>query len=571
MILYRTDKPRRNLEPLLCVLAGLSALRSHCPVAGQRLTSIASSSDEPPGRSFDSTQTLAIDARRDTPDHRVLLHPGRWKIGLATDAGGGTYLAYHFFLGFNWTKLKVQYPECSQVACKGLPDSHRGCDHLCSAGPWRDATATLETATLGYNRAAASLGSVLDDLAALMDTHIERRWGASDESISKFLSYHGEESESGPGVVDVMRGHRTLMDEALDEIAARSPNAFSNDFQFEGARPVSMSNNASKFKYLLDTWRSGAFTLAVRLNAVTFALQGARQRILLCAQGIQRSDVTGCEPDFIAEFYTDTPVASRTLSSRLVMFVERARWTPVALSHWYMPFVDSSKGNRICWLDRPMVSDMHGNYRVPQCDSRGVCEPLEIDNVTVSACEVNQNGEISLACPVACGDPCFGPICYQPDSDTYAPRTALRQGERGVEVEYDLVRVTKSPRVLSNVYSLSDLDVQTSLASVLNQSARSSELLRRGETLLEAIIAANSTARKYIDRVYAEMAAQSQGKKCSDCERTVDRGWFMAAASVTLSALTCPILIVLIVRLRSSEINLGLPGREILYRESDTH
>lgn len=110
--------------------------------------------------------------------------------------------------------LEVDYPECSQVACRGLPDSHQGCDHLCSSGTWRDATIALETATLEYNRAMASLDAAFNDIAALMDTHIiNRHWCVSD-SVSKFLSYHGKVSASDPQAVDVMRYHRTLIDEA---------------------------------------------------------------------------------------------------------------------------------------------------------------------------------------------------------------------------------------------------------------------------------------------------------------------------------------------------------------------
>lgn len=506
------------------------------------------------GHGLDSTLDSLI--RNDDRDHRVILYPGRWKI--RTPAIHSVYVTYHFLLGFNWTELEVNYPECSQVACRGLPDSHQGCDHLCSTGTWHDATITLKTSTVEYNRAMASLDAAFNDLAALMDTHIVNRQRSVSDPVSKLLSYHDAVSASDPQIVDVMQYYRTLIDEALKDVGEHFPGMLSyaplNTESILENRPVLGSNNPIKFNELLDTWKSGAFKLAGQLNSVTFIFQGAQQRLQSCAQGVQRLDMTGCEPGFITGFYTDIPVASRSLSSsRLVMVVKRDRWNPLALSRWYMPFIDSSKGNRTCWLDRPMVSDNHVNYRVPQCDCRGVCEPLEPDNDTLLACEVNETGEISLACPVVCGSPCFGPICYQSQSNTYTLRTAYRVA-RDIDVENDqnVVQVKRSPRMLSKVYSLSELDIQTSLAGIRNRSTWSSVLVQRGETVLHNIIAMDVTARKYIDKVYADNTTQSQGPKCVDCEHMIHRSQFMAAVSVTLSALTCPLLIIVSIKLRSS-------------------
>lgn len=121
--------------------------------------------------------------------------------------------------------------------------------------------------------------------------------------------------------------------------------------------------------------------------------------------------------------------------------------------------------------------------------------------------------------------------------------------------------MTKSPRILSKVYSLSEAHIHTSLASIQDRSARSSELLQRGDTVLQNIIAMDVTARKYIDKVHAKTAAtQSQGTKCVNCERMIGRSRFMAGASVTLSALTCPLLIVVIIKLRSTK-NQNVPVR----------
>ena len=507
-------------------------------------------------------------ASPDSLEHRVILHPGRWKIR-ASDTSS-VYFVYNFILGFNWTKLEVDYPECSQVACRGLPDSHKGCAELCFSDTWRDATVTLTTAILEYNRAMSVLDAAFNDLAALMNTQIiHQHWSASDP-VAKLLSHHGKVSSSEHHVVDVMRYYRALIDEALGNVVKHFPGARLSE-KFKDVNPhaslnvespldsqlVSGLKGTSRLNILLDTWKSGAFKLAVHLNAVTFAFHRAHQRLNSCAQGVQRADMTGCEPGFIEEFYTDIPVASRSQSSsRLVMVVKRDIWNPVVLSRWYMPFIDSSKGNRTCWLDRPMVSDTQFNYRVPICDSRGVCEPLEVDDETMSACEVNENGELSMGCPVVCDHPCFGPVCYQSQSETYTLKTASSEVRVANGTSYmSLIRTPTSPRILSNVHYLSDVDINASLVTLRNQSLRASQLLQRGETMLQKIITMDATARKYVVEMSAETAAQEQGVKWLDCESMIGHSHFMAAFSVTLSALTCPLLIILVIKITISREN----------------
>lgn len=524
-------------------------------VPSNQHSSSTASGLETPGPGLDPALAREVgdgDVPVDSQDHRVILYPGRWKI--RTPVTRHAYVAYHFYLGLNWTKLNVNYPECSQIACIGLPDSHRGCDHLCSSETWRDASIALNRATREYSRATLRLDATFADLAALMNTHI----------VNQEM---GPVSASNPQVVDVLRHHRAFIAEALKDVAAHHTafDAFANNQLL-----ASRSNVTSKFNKLLDTWKSSALKFAVLLNAVTFALQGARQRLLMCAQGVQRADMTGCEPDFITEFYTDIPVASRVPSSLssssssptgLIMIVERDHWRPTVLSRWYLPFIDSSNGNRTCWLDRPMVSDMHGNYRVPLCDWRGVCEPLERDYETLSACEVDKSGEISLRCPVVCGVPCFGPICYQPRSNTYTPRTASG-GTHDIDTKNNLtlVQVTKSPRILSKVYSLSETDIHASLAGILNRSTRASELLERGRTLLQTINTMAVTARNYIGKAQAETAQeQSRETACIKNERVIGQNQIMAGASVTLSILTCPLLIVIILKNRSSRDSGNVP------------
>ena len=477
----------------------------------------------------------------DSQDHRVTLPPSKWKI--RTPGGEDPFVVYHFFLGINLTDGRVDYPDCSQVACKGLPDdkSHRGCDLLCSSGSWNDAAVALKTAKREYAIAMARLEAAFSDVAALVD--VLGHSSALDPGVLKLLANKG----SGPQVVDVMHTYRTLIHGALSAVAEHFPSTADRTGESVRGQRVFGSDATSAFDELLNTWKGGAFKLAVQLNAVTFALLGAHQRLVSCAQGVKRSDMTGCEPGFITKFYTDKPVASRPLSSGRILVVQREHWKPTVLSRWYMSFVDSSKDNRTCWLDRPMVSDAYANYRLPSCNALGICEPLAVDDTTVSACLVAHMGEIGFECPVVCGDPCFGPICYHPQSDTYTLRTAP-EGAHGVYSTTRQVQATLSPRIVSKVYSLSESEIQTSLASVRDRAERSSQLLDRGETVLQTMTAMDDAARTYTAKIRAETVARSQG--CVDCERAIARIWFMGAASVTLSALTCPLLLVIIIKLK---------------------
>lgn len=190
---------------------------------------------------------------------------------------------------------------------------------------------------------------------------------------------------------------------------------------------------------------------------------------------------------------------------------------------------------------------------------------LELDNETVSACEVTENGELSLECPVVCGLQCFGPICYQPQSDTYTLRSG---GARVVHStnESNPIWVIRRPRVLLKVHSLSDVDLYTSLISVQNQSAWSSKLLQRGKAVLQNVVTMSVIAQKYIDDARVETAARSLE---INCEHTIGRSRYMAATSVTISALTCPLLIVIIIKLRSNTKNRTVPMRMVNGSDSD--
>ncbi|KAJ8010052.1 hypothetical protein DPEC_G00070970 [Dallia pectoralis] len=105
---------------------------------------------------------------------------------------------------------------------------------------------------------------------------VNQHWTVYDP-VSKLLSYNEEISLSDPQLVDVMRFHRRLIDEALTNVVDNFPGTLSytpaNPAALVYNHPVSGYDDTGKFNELMDTWKSGAFKLAVQLNAVTFAIQ----------------------------------------------------------------------------------------------------------------------------------------------------------------------------------------------------------------------------------------------------------------------------------------------------------
>lgn len=504
-----------------------------CLVESSQHSSTTASARKPPEPSSDPAPPRATgDDGLDSRDHRVILHPGRWKI--RTRETPRKYVAYRFVKWIDLFSVKFKHDTCSDIACFGLPDRQQGCDEICSSETMRALNETSMISRRNYIGAAVRVDAAFDDLTALKNTHIAN-WDRGVDYGSMIQ-------------VDVLQRHRDVLTAALHNISLHHA-ALGRSLTTR----LSTRLSPGDLDVLLDTWKSATFELASLLNTAAIVLERLHQQLLTCTRSIQREDMTGCEPEFVTEFYTDIPVAGRIFSPNgLLIIAERQRWSPTVLSQWYLPFIDSSNGNRTCWLDRPMLSDDNANYRVPRCDWRGLCEPLERDNNTVSACDVDEYGEISLRCPVVCGSPCFGPICYRPQSNTYTPRMAFG-GTRDIDTKNDLslIRVAKSPRVLSKVYSLSDMDIHASLADIQNDSSRASELMRRGQVLLRNFEDVALTAQNYIDKAQSETAQErSRESACIKYGRIVDQNWIMACVSIALSVVTFPLLIVIIIKMK---------------------
>ncbi|KAJ8010061.1 hypothetical protein DPEC_G00071060 [Dallia pectoralis] len=94
--------------------------------------------------------------------------------------------------------------------------------------------------------------------------------------------------------------------------------------------PVSGYGDTGKFNELMDTWKAAPSSWPCS-SMPSRSPSRSSPALTLVRPGSARSDVTGCEPGFVAEF-PDTPVASRSLSSsRLVMVVKRETWNPILL------------------------------------------------------------------------------------------------------------------------------------------------------------------------------------------------------------------------------------------------
>lgn len=483
------------------------------------------------------------------PDHRTILQPGIWKI--RTVDKKDTLLVYQFSLEENPNEQLNSYPDCSYVACRGLPDStNQGCDNLCKLETFREASATFETAKTEYKRSSESLNVIFGDLSALMNTHIINPKGSAFERVSKVMSKAN--SIGGPITIDVLQRYRTRIRDATSNLDAY----LSSDSEHLRVNPAFGPYWNKTLINALDIWKAGALRLAVQLNAATFAFQGAYQRLLSCAQGVYSSDMTGCEPGFITGYYTDVPVASvHQGPSKLSVLVRRDYWKPVALSHWYMAFIDTSKNNRTCWLSKAMVSDGRSDYSEPVCDYRGLCQPLIPENATVTACSLNDIEKFSASCPVVCEGNCFGPLCYQPERDTYTLRT-IALGNDTTDNHHVVFLRTSSPRVLSKVYSLSDLEIPGYLATIHRDTDLSSELLNQGQTVIQDILRMSSDAQVYIEKLtQIENSRSALHASMNECDHMTRRARIMGAVSVALSVITCPLLIWLIIRVKTNPRN----------------
>lgn len=469
-------------------------------------------------------------------EHRVILTPAQWKIRRSDPP---IYITYIFDLGLDLSKSRITHPSCAQIACKGLVEYHKGCDSLCWNGTWNQVDVLLRTALLGYNRAVESLDASYNDLAAILDTHIVN--GMPDHAAeSRTHDTGGSQQYNSPRTIDVLEYYRAVIEEGLSEIAKVLPAQ-----QTDTASRF--SNNSTRLTHMLETWKIRVYTLSTQLTTLVTVIQAAERRLILCAEGVVRSDMTGCEPNLSVKFHTDTPVASKSVSaSKLTLVTHRETWEPLLLSRWYMSFVDTSQNNRVCWLTSSVITDGSENYKMPYCDSRGLCDPLQLDETTIPSCEVSVTGTLDLLCPIQCGARCNGPVCY----DTHTEMYSLLTSQETSASEHGFSRTAK-PRLLNRAHSLSNVDLRQTLAYVHDITVETSSLWQRAQDVHGLIEDTKTQSLKYMDKVDRAMRSHCE-QLTVDYQQSFTRLNIMASLSVALSVLACPLLILICTKMRSS-------------------
>lgn len=473
----------------------------------------------------------------DEVEHRVVLTPAQWKIRRSDPP---IYVTYNFDLGpADLSKSRIAHPSCAQIACEGLVEYHTGCNSLCLSGTWNQVDALLRTALLGYDRAVESLDASYNDLAAILDTHIVNRM-PDHTAESRTHAAVGSQQYNSPRIIDVLEYHRAAIQGGLSEIAKVLPAK-----QTDTASRF--SNNSTRLPHMLETWKIGVYTLSTQLTTMVTIIQAAERRLILCAEGVVRSDMTGCEPNLSVKFHTDTPVASKSVSaSKLTLVTHRETWEPLSLSRWYMSFVDTSQNNRVCWLTSSVITDGSKNYKMPYCDSRGLCDPLQLDETTIPSCEVSVAGTLDLLCPIQCGARCNGPVCYDTHTETYSLLTSQETSAS----EHGFSRTAK-PRLLTRAHSLSNADLRQTLAYIHDITVDTSSLWQRAQDVHGLIEDTKTQSLKYMDKVDRAMRSHCE-QLTVDYQQSFARLNVMASLSVALSILTCPLLILICTRMRSS-------------------
>lgn len=494
------------------------------------------------------TSAFAVTNESDTQterDHRLILTPGQWKIRSLEPPA---YVTYNFNLGLDITKQQIVYPSCARIACQGRTEDQSGCSALCSSGTWQQMDVLLKTAVREYDQAVESIDASFTDLAAIMDTHIVSAtsdWtGGPRARVAKDL-YSAR-------TIDVMEYYRAMMRQSLSEI--KNVSLPVKKIADRGSRLA----NSTRLINALDMWKIGVYTLVTHLNTMISTIKAAEQRLVLCSEGVVRSDMTGCEPHLSAKFHTDIPISSKSVSvSKLSLLAIRKTWEPVLLSTWFMSFIDTSQNNRVCWLTTSMVTDGAANYKMPYCDARGLCDPLQPDETTVSSCAVDAAGAVALNCPLQCGAPCNGPVCY----DTHTKRYNILSSQTGAATEQDFNHTAK-PRSLTQAHSLTDADLLRTLTYVKNITEETSSLWLRTKNVFSTIEETRTQSLAYMGKVDRDMVSFCD-RIAADYQQAFTRLQILSYMALILSVLACPLLVIICTKIRPSSGNVTIRRRDM--------
>ena len=482
----------------------------------------ASSSSRERHRSHDSLHG------RQRGDYRVILPAGRWKIRTSSEL-------LVFSLGSMWKDLIIgPHDDCSISMCKGMVrvSEKQVCDSLCYTGKWREANTILKHAEAEFNRAVAKLSASISDMEALADTHLEEGYdnvAVDVMALSKLLQAKHRPADA----VDVLQPYR----EMVRNVATK----FSYGQKSESSGKIHLTDQLS---YRIEDWRSEALQATAQYSLATNVLNGAQRTLATCSQGLVISDMTGCYPGLHGspELFTDTPLMNviHTDYEGVVIVVRRTRFTPTKLSRWYMAFTDVRTGNQTCWLERRMVTDGAVDYSEPLCNARGLCEtPVRADRVAAS-CEPGEDMWLGSSCPVVCGEHCFGPLCYKPETGTYNLRSP--PGLLPTPVSGLVPRSVHRPMCVNSTKILMSSELAAVAEQATKQADSVSHLVKRGVGTLDRLLELEKKTNAHVKRRTRENLSDGDMISEQRCESLLGRSGWMSIGSLAISLISCLVI-----------------------------
>lgn len=511
----------------LVVLALLAAGDHNATVDVERVTSIPQNrSGAPVDEHVRSTTRPPFIAQ----NNRIILSPAQWKILRNTETP--TRVLYTFKFDANeddWNTIPFDFPMCAVYACEGLLEYWQTCEDLCANHSL--VRERLRVVSSEYAETARSLEARLFDLRS-----VSLRATTANSLDDTDGCFSGDRSAKR---IDVLQPYAAAISKIAQTLNVTRTLNFGSRVSAASPQRFAVAN---EIRDRVGDWAAEAHFVTERVTSALYELHKAELHVQLCTQSALGLDMSGCESHSLSPggYYTDTP--TRVLGAYDHSCVETVReaWDPVTLSRWYMAFTTVYHGNtHVCWLTRGMLGDHANDYAVPQCDSRGLCQPLVVDNDTYTACN---DAALPVNCPVLCDVPCFGPLCYDAESGGFRIQTALRSF-RSVEARTGIIN-RASPRRVRAPYAVYAYDI--------------AEFKNR----IDAIVDNASFARKWGERVlydaanmrrlvdeYATAAADDVGVQQLGWKKARERCAHvnaMATASIVLSTTAVPVLFVVL-------------------------
>lgn len=478
---------------------------------GEHNSILGDSADDPTPRAQTNT------------NNRIVLSPARWKI--LRDRTFARWVQYTFDLDEGWDFIVAHlvFPSCTAYACVGKSDYRHTCEDLCE--DQRLMYDRLRSVSGDYVRAVGSLRASLSDLKT-----VTLRITAESALTANHLLF---EDSRRVERVDVLRSYT----DAIGKIAQTLNMTLKENIRGLGGGTLLGIASVNELRERVNLWLNNAQFVAERVASALHEAHKAQMRVQLCTQSALRLDMSDCDTRSTPIYYTDTPTHASSTDFGLHVQTARETWDPVVLRRWYMAFTTLDRGStQVCWLTRDMITDGTHDYITPQCDRRGLCHSLLADNSTYASCNVRDNDELPVDCPVVCGSPCLGPLCYELDSKRYVLRNAIQQASLSNDIA--------SPRPVRAPYGIYNLDIAEFKLRVESMLKNTSIARERGESVLHDAAGLRLLVDEYTKSTSADQEVQRSDlrKARENCAQVHT----MAIASIILSAIVAPLLLMIV-------------------------